>query len=195
MGDAVNSETIKLLTSRRSAKTAMLADPGPSSEELDTILACAARVPDHRMVEPWRFIVFEGNARERFGEVMAGVLKAEEKEPPSQVRLDTERGRFMTTPVVVAVVSQVKSTPGAPEWEQILSCGAAAQNLCLAANAIGYSTCWLTGWPAFSPGVADALHLGEGERIAGFIHIGTARERQPERKRPALEAIVTRWQG
>jgi nitroreductase len=77
----------------------------------------------------------------------------------------------------------------------VLSCGAAAFNLCLAANALGYASCWLTGWAAFSPGVARALGLGEGERIAGFVHVGTARERQAERPRPDLARIVSRWDG
>ncbi len=188
------TEALELLSTRRSVKTAMFTGAGPTPAELDKILACASRVPDHKMVEPWRFIVFEGDARKAFGNVLADVLKQEEKEPPSQVRLDTERARFSFAPVVIAVISQVKPTPGAPEIEQLLSCGAAAQNLCLAANAMGYATCWLTGWAAFSPGVARALHLGEGERVAGFIHIGTANERQPERNRPDLAKIVTRWQ-
>lgn len=187
------TETLDLLTSRRSVKTAMLSGPGPTAEQLDQILSCAARVPDHKMVEPWRFVVFEGEARRNFGNVLATVLAAEEKEPPSEVRLETERARFTFAPVVVAVISKVKPTPGAPEWEQVLSCGAAAQNLCLAANAMGFGTCWLTGWPAFSPGVARALRLTEGERVAGFIHIGTANDRQPERNRPSLAVIVTRW--
>lgn len=189
------TDALDLLKTRRSVKTAMFSGQGPSAAQLETILACASRVPDHKMVVPWRFIVFEGEARRAFGNVLADVLKAEEKEPPSEVRLDTERARFTFAPVVIAVISQVKPTPGAPELEQLLSCGAAAQNLCLAANAMGFATCWLTGWAAFSPGVARALKLGDGERVAGFIHIGTANERQPERNRPPLAEIVTRWQA
>jgi len=189
------NEMIKLLTTRRSAKPAMLSEPGPSAAELETILTCAARVPDHKMVVPFRFIVFEGEARRRLGEVLARVVAEEEKEPPSEVRLETERTRFLHAPLVVAVVNCVRPTPGAPELEQVLSCGAAAFNLCLAANAFGYASCWLTGWAAFSPGVARALGLGEGERIAGFVHVGTARERQAERPRPDLARIVSRWDG
>lgn len=189
------NETLNLLSSRRSIKPAMLSGPGPSPAELETILTCAARVPDHKMLVPWRFIVFEGDARARFGEVLASVLKSEEKEAPSEVRLDTERGRFLQAPLVIAVVSQVTVTPGAPEIEQLLSCGAATFNLCLAANALGYATCWLTGWSAFSPGVAKALGLVQGERIAGYVYVGTAKERQPERPRPDLAKVVTRWQG
>ncbi len=189
------NETLTLLTTRRSVKAAHLVAPGPSAPELETILGCAARVPDHKKVEPWRFIVFEGEARAKFGDVLAGVLKTEDKEAPSPARLETERGRFLRAPLVVAVISQVKPVPGAPEWEQILSAGAAGMNLCLAANALGYGTCWITEWYAYSPGIGRALGLGEAERVAGFVYVGTPSERQPDRDRPSLAKIVTRWAG
>lgn len=188
-------DALELLKTRRSLKPVELVAPGPTAAEIDTLLTIASRVPDHGKLVPWRFIVFEGDARAHFGETLAEVLKSEEKEPPSEVRLDTERARFKHAPLVIALISQVKPTPGAPELEQVLSCGAAAQNLCLAANALGFGTCWLTGWAAFSPGVAAALKLKDGERVAGFIHIGTAAERQTERPRPDLASITTRWTG
>ena len=189
------NETLKLLTSRRSVKPALMAEPGPTPAELETILTCATRVPDHKKVEPWRFLVFEGEARARFGAILAEALAAEDKEPPSAMRLETERARFTRAPLVIAVISQVKPKPAPPEWEQVLSCGAAAFNLCLAANALGYGTCWITEWYSYSPGVARALRLGEGERIAGFVYIGTPQERQPDRDRPSLAKVVSRWQG
>ncbi len=189
------NETLQLLSRRRSAKIALLAEPGPSASELETILTVAARVPDHKRLVPWRFIVFEGEARAKFGRVLAETLAKEDKEAPSVVRLETERQRFMRAPLVVAVISRVVETPGAPEIEQVLSCGAAAYNLCLAANAMGYGTCWITEWYAFSPGVAAALGLAANERVAGFVYIGTETEKQPDRERPVLGTIVNRWQG
>jgi nitroreductase len=191
----MSSEMLDFLKTRRSAKPALLAVPGPSADELATILTVAARVPDHRMVEPWRFIVFEGDARAKFGEVIAEACKAEDKMEPSETRLETERQRLMRAPTVVVVVSQVKPKPGAPEFEQVLSCGAACMNLCLAANALGYGTSWVTEWISFSPRVTAALGLAENENVAGFIYIGTETETQPDRERPALDKIVSRWQG
>lgn len=185
--------TLDLLKTRRSVKAAMLSAPGPTAGDLDTILTCASRVPDHKKLVPWRFIVFEGEARQAFGDVLARALDAEDKDRPSPARLEIERGRLLRAPTVVCVVSRVVSSTGAPEWEQILSCGAAAHNLCLAANAIGFGTCWITEWYSYSPGVRAALKLAENERIAGFVFIGTAKERQADRDRPALSDIVSRW--
>lgn len=189
----MSNPVLDLLLHRRSVK--LLAEPGPSPEQLETILTAAARVPDHKGLAPWRFIVFEGAARQQFGEMLAEVLAAEDKEPPSPVRLETERQRLMGAPVTIAVVSRVRETPGAPEWEQVLSSGAACQNLVIAANAMGFGCNWVTRWFAYSPGVRAHLALASEERIAGFIHIGTARERQPDRKRPLLGDVVTRYRG
>ena len=184
---------IEALATRRSVKPDRLAEPAPTAEELERILTIAARVPDHKKLVPWRFIVFEGEARAAAGEIFAAACAAEEKEPPSPFRLDTERKRFLRAPLVVAVVSRVVRRPGAPEWEQILSAGAAAFSLCLAANALGYGTSWITEWVAYSPMVRERLGLAENERIAGFVHIGTPMEPPEERERPNLADIVTRW--
>lgn len=184
---------LTMLATRRSVKPDKLVEPAPSAAELEQILSIASRVPDHKKLTPWRFIVFEGAARARMGEIVADACRAEEKEPPSRVRLETERKRFLRAPLVVAVVSRVTPKPGAPEWEQILSAGASCFNLCLAANALGYGTSWITEWLAYSPRVRAALGLADNERIAGFIHIGTRAETPEERERPRLAEIVTHW--
>ncbi len=189
----MDNATLHLLRTRRSVKPQMLGAPGPTPAEVEAILSIATRVPDHKKLAPWRFILFEGEARAGMGRVFAEACVAEEREPPSAIRLDTERQRFLRAPLVIGVVSRVVATPGAPEWEQILSAGAACLNACLAANAMGYGTCWITEWIAYSPHVRAALSLGVSERIAGFVYIGTATERPEERERPALADLVTRW--
>jgi nitroreductase len=173
----------------------MLGEPGPAPAQLDTILTAAARVPDHKKLVPWRFILFEGDARAAFGRVLLKACLAEEKQTPTAARLETERTRLLRAPTVIAAVSRVTPNPAAPEWEQILSCGAACFNLCLAANALGFGTCWITEWYSYSPNIRVGLGLGANERIAGFIYIGTAKEQQPDRERPQLDSIVTRWAG
>ncbi len=190
-----SEETLELLSNRRSVKPTMFAEPGPAPEELERILTIAGRVPDHKKLNPWRFIVFQGEARARAGELFAEACAAEDKFEPSEVRLDTERERFLRAPCVVAVVSHLVDKPGVPEIEQTLSAGAAAFNLCLAANAMGFATCWITEWIAYSPRVRTGLGLAENERIAGFIYIGTGTERQEDRPRPDLSKIVSHWTG
>lgn len=191
----MENPVIAFLSARRSVKPDRLVAPGPSPAELDTILTIASRVPDHKKLAPWRFILLEGDARAGLGEVVAEACVAAEKEPPSHVRLETERTRLMRAPLVIAVVSRVTPHRSAPEWEQVLSAGAACLNLCLAANALGYGTSWITEWIAYNAAVGAALHLADNERIAGFIYVGTPTERSDERERPALAEIVSRWRG
>ena len=187
--------TLELLLKRRSVKPVMMTEPGPTLAQLHTILTAAARVPDHKKLVPWRFIVFEGEARADFGRVLLKALQAEEREAPSAARLEMERTRLVRAPTVVAVISRVTANAAAPEWEQVLSCGAACFSLCLAANAMGFGTSWITEWYSYSRTVQAALGLARHERVAGFIYIGTAKEQQPDRDRPELHQIVSRWNG
>jgi nitroreductase len=189
----MTNPVLEFLLTRRSVKPLAMSAPGPSAAELQHILTAAARVPDHKKMVPWRFIVFQGDARARFGDALAEACVAEDKEPPSAVRLETERKRFMDAPLVIGVVSRVVPHSGAPEWEQVLSAGAACFNVCLAANALGYASNWLSGWYAYSPHIKAHLHLSTTERIAGFIYIGTAKDRPEDRERPALQNIVTHY--
>jgi nitroreductase len=184
--------TLDLLLARRSVSANSLAEPGPSAAELELILRAASRVPDHKKLVPWRFILFQGAARAEFGKVLAQVCAAEEKDPGA-FRLENEAKRFLRAPLVIAVISRVVENPAAPEWEQILSAGAACQNLSLAATALGYGVQWITEWCAYSDGVRRALRLAENERVAGFVYIGTPKEKPDERERPALAEIVTSW--
>lgn len=190
-----NSDILDFLATRRSLKPTMFAEPGPTPEELEEILRIAARVPDHKKLVPWRFIVFSGESRAAAGHLFADACKHEDKFEPSEVRLETERDRFLRAPLVVAVINRYVEKPGVPEMEQTLSTGAAAFNLCLAANAMGYGTCWITEWIAFSPRVRAGLGLADTERFAGFVYIGTPTDRQDDRPRPDLSEIVSHWPG
>jgi len=172
----------------------MLGEPGPGAGEIRRILQAAARVPDHKKLAPWRFVVLEGEARAKFGDRVAAVFQREDPQGSSEVRLETERERFLRAPVVIAVVSRIIPEK-VPEIEQRLSTGAVCMNLCLAANALGYGTSWITEWTAFSPGVKQVLGLGENEDVAGFIYIGTASEQQADRDRPDVDEITTHWQA
>jgi len=179
---------------RRSVSANVLGEPGPSPAEVELILRAAARVPDHKKLVPWRFVLFQGEARAAFGKVLAEICKAEEKDPGA-FRLETEAKRFLRAPLVIAAISRVVKNPAAPEWEQILSAGAACQNLIVAASALGYGAQWITEWYGYSAGVRQALGLAENERVAGFIYIGTAKEKPDERERPVLADIVTSWRA
>lgn len=183
--------TLDLLLSRRSGSAKAMTTPGPSPAELALILKAAARVPDHGKLFPWRFIVIDGDARARMGEVLIAALDETERASPE--RVEQERNRFLRAPTVVAVVSRVREMIAIPVWEQQLSAGAVCQTLLLAAHSLGYVGNWLTEWCAYRPAVKDELGLSSGERIAGFIYLGTATQALEERLRPDMDMLVTRF--
>ena len=110
------NDTIALLKRRRSAPPAVMTGPGPTPEDLETILTVASRVPDHGKLAPWRFIVFEGAARERAGRI-ALMIRLEDKPDLDDKGKAEELGRFSRAPLVVAIVSRAAPHVKIPEWE------------------------------------------------------------------------------
>lgn len=185
-------DALTLLRTRKSPKIFDITAPGPSTDEIDAMLAIASRVPDHGKLAPWRFVVFEGEARERAGEAIAAIFKEDNPEADED-RVNIERTRLSRAPVVIAVISKAGAHAKIPEWEQLMSGAAASTLLVLAAHALGYAATWLTEWYAYDPRTRAALGLAENERIVGFVHIGTLAKAQEDRPRPALADIVTRF--
>ncbi len=184
-------EALDLLLTRRSVKAADLTAPGPTPEQIDVLISAAARVPDHGKMFPWHFMIFEGDAQTQAGAEIARLFRRKNPEAPAEA-VALEQNRFRRAPMVIGVVSRLR--PGKhPRWEQYLSAGAACQNLCLAANALGFGTNWLTEWYAYDPAFREFLGLDARDNVAGFIHIGTPAKKPEERDRPDLTRIVTCW--
>jgi nitroreductase len=183
-------ETLELLATRRSTLARNMTGPGPSPDEVDALIALGARVPDHGKLFPWRFIVFEGEARARFGVILETALRAREPDGPDE-RYRLERERFTRAPVVIAVISDVVDSPKIPEWEQVLSAGAVCQTILVGASAMGYAAQWLTEWYAYDEAARQAMGLKGSERVAGFVYVGTAAA--PPAERPRRAPRVTRW--
>lgn len=190
----MKSPVIDLLLTRNSAPIQDLQSPGPSDEQLKLILTAASRVPDHGRLQPWRFVLFRGEARDRVGELIAD-LAARREGPLSEARRRQELTRFSRAPLVVGVVSSPKPNPKIPEWEMFLSGGAVAMTLVLAANALGFGTNWITNWYSDVEEGRRILGLAPQERIIGFVHIGTFNGAAVERPRPDLAQIVSDYSG
>lgn len=182
---------IDYLLTRRSCAVKTLAEPGPDAAQIRTMLQAASRVPDHGKLFPWYFVVLAGDNRRTAGALLARAWK--DTYPDAEpAKLELESERFLRAPVVIAVVSRMREGKK-PLWEQILSAGAACQNLILAANALGFGTNWVTEWYATNPVFRALLGLDARDHVAGFIYIGTPSEQPVERDRPALDEIVTFW--
>ena len=182
-------DLLQALRHRRSTPSRLLTEPGPDSGQLRQMLESAIRVPDHGKLQPWRFLAIRGQERAKLGEILA--LRSLQRNPEAgEAVVGKDRQRFSHAPLVIAVIARI--TPGhkIPEQEQMLSGGAVCFGLLQAADALGFGAQWLTGWAAYDPVVASKLGLVENEKVLGFIHIGTASERVPERDRPDPDALL-----
>ena len=186
------SQIHDFLKSRRSVMARNMTMPGPTDLQIKDLIEIAARVPDHGKLAPWRFIIFENQAREKVGKGFADIQK-QNLPASTDEDLQLEAKRFQRAPLVIGVVASPKEHPKIPYWEQYLSAGAACQNLLIAAQSMGFAAQWLTEWIAYDTKVASFLGLAEKEKIAGFIYIGTATEAPKERKRPELQDVLTYW--
>ncbi|EHS54076.1 nitroreductase [Rhizobium sp. PDO1-076] len=184
---------VDYLSVRRSVPAFQMCEPGPSREEIEAILTLAVRVPDHGKIAPWRFVVYRGAERARLGEELLAMALAKNPDLSAEM-IEVERNRFTRAPVVIAVISTAAPHFKIPEWEQIMSAGAVCLNLLMAANAHGYVSNWLSEWFAFDQQAYPLLGVKQGEKVAGFIHIGSTTFPIIERPRPALADVVT-WQG
>ncbi len=185
-----NQPVLQFMKMRRSVPAKTMTGPGPGLEDIRSMVEIASRVPDHGKIAPWRFVLYSQAACERINKEVAkraAGLYPGQNEEMRQI----EASRFSRTPVVIAVISAPKQHPKVPAWEQELSAGAAAMNLLIAANAHGYDAQWLTEWVAFDEALGPVLGLKEGERLAGFIHIGTRTAPKTERDRPVFDSIFS----
>lgn len=180
-----------LLASRRSGKARDMVEPGPDAAQLRAMLTTAMRVPDHGKLAPWRFVVVPGSRRAALSAAMEAAYLAE-KPGAGRAEREAVRGFAFEAPCLVVVLSRPEPGSHIPAWEQQLSAGAATMQLCNAAHAHGFVANWLTGWAAYSPGVA-ALIAQPGACIAGFVFIGTPGKALDERPRPDYDAVVSSW--
>ncbi len=188
------SYLLQALDNRRSVPSRQLGEPGPDDGTLLRILQSASRVPDHGKLVPFRFIRIAGDHRHALGEKLAARSRELDPNAPDPA-IEKDRNRFSSAPVVIAVVARPAPHPKVPELEQLLTAGCVCFALLQAAQALGFGAQWLTGWAAFDEAVARTLGVEQGERIVGFVHIGTPKREVPERERPDAATLLSDWRA
>ena len=181
-------ELLERLATRRSAPAQELTGAAPTPEQLETILTIGLRTPDHGKLFPWRLVVLSHAARARIAEQLIPLAAHQ----PDPTKATAVLAKLVRPPVSILVVSTPVGGHKVPVWEQQLSAGAVCMNLEHAANALGFSTSWITDWYSYDKDAKPLFGLGEGEAVAGFIHIGRLEASPLERPRPSLTDKVSR---
>jgi nitroreductase len=165
-----------------------LTEPAPSADELDIILKAGLRAPDHGMLRPWRFLIVAGEARTKLGKLFVEQMAPETQE--QQIKLLNAPHR---APLVIVAVAEIQDHPKVPTVEQICATAAAVQNMSVAIHALGYSSIWRTGAPAFHTGVKEALGFNARDEIVGFLYIGTPTIADRPVPENSVEDYVKEW--
>jgi nitroreductase len=183
-------QAIEALLRRHSGRA--LTEPAPDDGALELIFESATRAPDHGRLRPWRFIVIRGEDRAQFGELLAEHLRRT-RSSVTEEALEKERRKALRAPLILVVAAIINPEGKIPETEQLLSAGAAAQSILLAAFALGFNAAWKTGGAAYDDRVKASLGLEPKDRIAGFLYMGTEKEGPSSMPRPAWRDFVRYW--
>jgi nitroreductase len=183
-------QAIEALLGRHSARS--LAEPAPDEGALDLILSSAARAPDHGRLRPWRFVLVRGAARERFGDLLAEHLRRTHAHSSAET-LQRERLKALRAPLIVVVAARCNPAVKIPVIEQVLSAGAAAHAMMLAAFALGFNAMWKTGSAAYDATVKAALGLAADDALVGFMYIGTEMDARAPTALAQWRDLVSEW--
>jgi nitroreductase len=187
--------SLHFLLSRSSVAPKTLVAPGPTAAEIELVVACAMRAPDHAGLRPWRFITVEGDGRQKLAQAFVEIRR---RNIPGVRRIELAMTwkKSMLAPTLIAVIARLDPDhPKVPLHEQYISVGAAIHGLLLGVHVLGYGAILLSGNKAKDPLVHSLFRLGARERVVGFVSIGTPSKRIAPKIRPAPLDCLQIWRG
>lgn len=184
-------QPLDILLTRKSHNK--LIAPAPTSEQLEVMFQAALRAPDHALLRPWRYRVFENQALQELGDkfVEAMMLSGQEL---SVEKIEKVRSKPLRAPMVIVASVVLQEHPKVPHVEQILSAGASVQNLLMAAHFQNIGAMWRTGDIAFNDHLMKLLEFEQDEIIVGFIYLGTEEGDKRKSKPFSIADFVTRFE-
>jgi len=183
---------ITFLQQRYSTPAKQLLEPAPSQTELEQILQAAVAAPDHGGLHPWQFLIIKGEARQKLGDLMARCYQQRHPQASSE-QVERQRTKPLRSPLIITVVAKIQQNPSVDKLEQILSAGAACQQILLATQALGYGAIWLSGESIFDWNINDGLGLEFDDQIVGFLYLGTESQSSKAPQRPAVRNFIHDW--
>ena len=161
---------LEQLRTRNSAPR--LTGPAPTEAEVEEMIRCALRSPDHCRLRPWRFLSFRDSRRSDLGELLVRSLMRCDPLADEDA-IARARAAPLRAPLVMAVFAVIREHPKVPAWEQRLSAGCTAFAIELAAEAMGYAGVWRTGSYAGDRQLVQDLGGADNEEIVAFLYLGT----------------------
>lgn len=185
--------TLDDIVRRRSVSPRRLIEPGPSLEQVRTMIDAACAAPDHRRLRPWRFILIKNDQRT----MLANLFEVAARETHGTLSEDqTERARekALNGACLIAVVGIIRDdVSDAPSHEQWVSVGAAVQNILLTATSFGFGSMIVSGDKVKTCALQKGLGLSAIEQLLGFVAVGTVSKQPAPADRPRAEDVLSVW--
>ncbi len=189
----LSNPVLDAIRARKHMGALMLQVPGPSEAEMDAILEAGAAAPDHGKVVPFRFVVVPDNVRQTFTDASLAAFRAAVPDA-DEVGLKKARGKAEQPPAIIALIARIDGQhPKIVASDQWLTVGCALQNLWLAAESLGFACGISSGRLMDTEIMRKAFGLADNEALVSVISIGTPKERQPPRAKPALADVVRQF--
>ena len=185
------NDIINFFKTRRSTTAKTMIAGHVKESDLNDILACGIRVPDHGALNPWSLTVIRDKARSRIGKKILVPEYILKNPDATAEELDCEKNRFLRASAVIAVLFKPVSHAKIPLWEMELSTGAVCSNILIAAQSLGYAAQWLTEWYSYNNKMIKEIGGNpKTDKIAGFIYVGDKEKEPVERRRPKTENVI-----
>lgn len=170
----MNKEFISFMRNRVSQPA--LNAPAPTESEWELILSAASRAADHGNLKPWRFCIFEGEGRSKLGQIYWHHALSEVESMPDSKKESFVKKAYRA-PAVLLIYASIQDHPKVPAIEQVMAVSAAAQQVLLGLNALGYGAIWRSGPACFTQKTKELLSLKDNDQIVGLIYVGTPSEK------------------
>lgn len=183
----------EVIVNRRSTKPAVFNGNIIDDEDIKQLLQLANWAPTHGFTEPWRFIVYSGDAVQDFCRRHAELYK--QATPPEKFnagKYQKQQQNGDKASHIVLVYMKRGDNPNITELEEICATSAAVQNILLGAEALGIATLWSTGGMILSPAIKPFINLGEEDVMIGLLYMGYTNEPKKPGRRMPVEAKV-KW--
>lgn len=174
-----NSEILDFIKSRRSIGN--LVAPAPTHAQVEQAIEVALSAPDHKDLNPYRFIVLENQALNNLGTALKNAAIAQGE--TDEKTLKKAENMPLRAPMIIACVTDFKPHDKVPHWEQVAASSCAVQNLLLALSAQGFATVWRTGPLANAPEVKRYFNVTADNQVIAFVYVGTAVSTMPPRSK------------
>ena len=183
---------LSFLTHHQSTPAKNLIEPAPTADQLELILQSAMSAPDHGGLQPFRFLVIEGDARYQLANVFEQAVRQRKPDADAET-INKQKQKPLRSPLIIVVIACIQDIPKVPDIEQVLCAGVAAQQIQLACSSLNFGSVWLSGDNCYDLFVHQSLGLDIKEQMVGFVYIGTADAQHTEKPRPPASAITQYW--